>query len=128
MRINLAFWRPGKQHDRVVHGARKPEVHKPWVIRQWLFGRTEDSAIRRARRLGIPLDRLPAAMDKEPVNALKPPALPPSLATRQRERQAFRALSFKNVNENYGPEPRANRRRIAMQLAKRAYKEHRKAA
>ena len=99
--MNLAFWRSGRQGERAVAGPKKVKVFRPWQIRQWLG-----------------LD------DKG-----KPKfTIQPSLNTRQRQRAAFRALSFKEITEKYGGEPRHARRGIALKLAQRAFREHRKAA
>jgi hypothetical protein len=103
--VTKAWWQqfgfardPGGEATRV-----KFKTYRPWQIRQWL---------------GYD----PAKKGDKPL------AIAPSLETRQRQRAAFRALAHKQVTEQYGPEPRANRRRIALKLAKRAFQEHRKAA
>ena len=102
--MNLAFLCSGKQYDRVVHGARKPKVFRPWQIRQWLG-------------LDIKTGK-PRTKDGKPLE------IPASLQTRQRKRAAFRALAHKEIAEKYGPEPRHARRGIALVLARRAYREH----
>jgi hypothetical protein len=79
----------------------KLKAFRPWQIRQWL------------------------GLDAKGKPRWVPP---PSLQTRQRVRQAFRLISFQQVNAQYGFEPRHARRGIALKWAQRAFREHRKAA
>ncbi len=88
--------------EHVEIPARATVKLRPWQIRQWL---------------GLDDKGKPKQVN-----------LPPSLQTRQRIRQAMRVISWKKVTEQFGPEPRRARRKIALKWATRAFREHRKAA
>lgn len=120
----VSWWKQRfRKHNRTP---KQPKAFRPWQVRAWLFGgRIQESPLRRARRLGVKIQDLPALPGQLTVKDLQSLQSGKNDQTRQRERQAFRILSMKNVNENYGQEPRRARRRIALKLAQRAYREHR---
>lgn len=124
-----ASWWKQRYKGKRARVAKAPKVYKPWQVRAWLFGgKIQESPLRRARRLGVKIEDLPTLPEQLTVKDLQSLQSGKNDQTRQRERQAFRILSMKNVNENYGREPRRSRRMIAFKLARKAYREHRKAA
>lgn len=102
MKMNLAFWRSGKQSLNVIARPKRVKIFRPWQIRQCL---------------GLDENGKPKQL-----------TVPESLQTRQRKRHAFRILAHKQINKQYGAEPRHARRGIALVLARKAYREHMKAA
>lgn len=106
MRINLQFWRSGKQALNVVKSPKRVKIFRPWQIRQWL---------------GLD-DKGKTTEFRKKVAAIE------SLQTRQRKRHAFRVIAHEQINKQYGPEPRHARRGIALVLARKAYREHMNAA